>query len=480
MGIFSFFGREIMRKQRRFCFLLLVTLISTLLPQAGQTQIPGFAAEDGTDSLTLSGTVKNVDGTVAGAGYSVVTENQRVKAGWLTEPKTETRTDGTFTTSFLDIFGPHRTKIGDQIVITVTEKATNKIKGKKTYTVTAADVEALEASVEVMLSGITTTFDPADVLADGKSTSAITVSVQDEGEPVIDDTLTLTVAEADGAIGDVINNGDGTYSAVFTASSVELSGTKAVTVSIKSTKLDQEISENLTLKEVPTIVVLTPNATTFTASEDLTLPLKIMVARGVPLSGQTVTIESSRTDGNTDIGQLTGEIVETDVDGEYKGTFTLPKTVGKISLVAKAAGASSDSVELTVNAGPAAKIILSMTPEIIASQSTGQITATVTDAVGNGVGGLTLSVVGSGSGQFNAVTESATFGTYNLTYTAPVVEVEGTESATVTIADSNVTETLTINLTPIPPKEVSMLVVSGTVYKKGGTSPIGGKTKKKE
>ena len=84
-----------MRKQRWFCFLLLVTLISTLLPQAGQTQE--------TDSLTLSGTVKNVDGTVAGAGYSVVTENQRVKAGWLAEPKTETRTDGTFTTSFLDI-----------------------------------------------------------------------------------------------------------------------------------------------------------------------------------------------------------------------------------------------------------------------------------------------------------------------------------------------------------------------------------------
>merc|ERR1711964_401550 len=300
-------------------------------------------------------------------GYSVVTENQRVKSGWLTEPKTETRIDGTFTTSFLDIFGPRRTKVGDQIVITVTEKATNKIKGKKTYTVTAADVEALEASVEVMLSGITTTFDPADVLADGKSTSAITVSVQDEGEPVIDDTLTLTVAEADGAIGDVINNGDGTYSAVFTASSVELSGTKAVTVSIKSTKLDQEISENLTL------------------------PVKITVARGVPLSGQTVTIEPSRTDGNTDIGQLTGEIVETDVDGEYKGTFTLPKTVGKISLLAKAAGASSESVELTVNAGPAAQIILSITPEIIASQSTGQITATVTDAVGNGVGGLTLS-----------------------------------------------------------------------------------------
>merc|ERR1712098_447212 len=84
------------------------------------------------------------------------------------------------------------------------------------------------------------------------------------------------------------------------------------------------------------------------------------------------------------------------------------------------------------------------------------------------------SFVGNGSGQFSTATESTAFGTYNLTYTAPMVELEGTEEATITIADSDVTGALTINLTPIPPKEVSVLVVSGTVFKKGGTSPIGG------
>ena len=41
-----------------------------------------------TDSLTFWGTVKDVDGIVVGSGYSVVTENQRVKSGWLVEPKT--------------------------------------------------------------------------------------------------------------------------------------------------------------------------------------------------------------------------------------------------------------------------------------------------------------------------------------------------------------------------------------------------------
>jgi len=457
-----------MRKQRWFCFLFIVTLISALLPQVGQTQ--------GTDSFTLSGTVKNVDGTVAGIGYSVVTENQRVKSGWLTEPKTDTRTAGTFTTSFIDIFGSNRTNVGDQIVITVTEKATNKVKGKKTYAVTALDVEALEANVIVMLSGITTVFDPAEVLADGQAESVITISIQDEGELVTDDILALTTAE--GQIGEVTNNGDGTYSATYIAPSIAVDGAKSVSISIKSTKLDQEVSESLVLKEVPTVVTLIPNATAFTASEGLTLPVKVTVVRGQPLTGEVVTVESSRGDGGADVGQLTGQIVETDVAGEYKGTFTLPQSVGKVSLVAKAAGASSEPVELTINAGPAAKIDLSISPDKIASNGIGQITVVVTDAVGNGVGGLTLSVAGDGSGQFGTVTESAIFGTYNLSYTASVVEVEGVETATVTIADSDVSGQLEINLTPIPPKQVSMLVVSGTTYKKGGTSLIGGLTVK--
>ena len=88
-------------------------------------------------------------------------------------------------------------------------------------------------------------------------------------------------------------------------------------MSIKSTKLDQEVSETLILKEVPTVVTLIPNSTSFTASEGLTLPVKVTVVRGQPLSGEIVTIESSRNDNGNDIGQLTGSIVETDVAGEY-------------------------------------------------------------------------------------------------------------------------------------------------------------------
>ena len=107
-----------------------------------------------TDSFVLLGTVKDVDGTVIGVGYSVVTENQRVKSGWLVEPRAETRTDGTFTTNFLDVFGSNRTKVGDQIVITVTEKATGNLIALTSYTVTAEDIVNLETSV--LVQGINT------------------------------------------------------------------------------------------------------------------------------------------------------------------------------------------------------------------------------------------------------------------------------------------------------------------------------------
>jgi len=147
-----------------------------------------------TDVFTIKGVVKHEDGVIVGGGYSVVTENKRVTSGWLTDPKSETRSDGSFTTSFFDIFGSNRTKVGDQIIITVTEDATNKIKGQKTYTVTTADIEALEASIEVILSKkdtITVTVDDGTATTDQTSVTPpktpVKLSPQPENTSVLAD-----------------------------------------------------------------------------------------------------------------------------------------------------------------------------------------------------------------------------------------------------------------------------------------------------
>ncbi len=169
----------------------------------------------------------------------------------------------------------------------------------------------------------------AEVLADGKSTSAITISVQDEGEPVLDDTLTLIVAE--GAVGDVINNGDGTYSAVYTAPSVEVSGTKAVAVSIESTKLDQEISETIILKEVPTVaakVELTAEKTAIPASLSATTNITVTVTDA---NGNKVKREN--VDLTVDKGTIQTPAVNNG-DGTYTATYAATDVSGDVTISA--------------------------------------------------------------------------------------------------------------------------------------------------
>ena len=67
-----------------------------------------------------------------------------------------------------------------------------------------------------------------------------------------------------------------------------------------------------------------------------------------------------------------------------------------------------------------------------------------------------------------------TFGSYRLTYTASTVEEAGTDEVTVSVLTTEISGKVTVKLTPVPPKEVRTLVISGFVYKKGGTVPVSG------
>ena len=216
--------------------------ISHLIITLAFTLFSSISTGQETDVFTIKGVVKYGDRVTVGGGYSVVTENKRVTSGWLTDPKAETRSDGSFTTSFFDIFGSNRTKVGDQIVITVTENATNKIKGQKTYTVTTADIEALEASIEVLLprkDTITVTTDDGtvttdqtsvtspktpvklnqqpentSVLADGQSQTKVTIPEKPEGDVAntdktvfgpIESNLSITLSSSEVAFGQLLD-----------------------------------------------------------------------------------------------------------------------------------------------------------------------------------------------------------------------------------------------------------------------------------
>ena len=211
---------------------------------------------EGSSSFSVRGNVTEADGTAVGEGYMVKAVNQRV-SGWSIYTDGKTRADGSYTDiNFIDFLGK-TTNAGDQIVLTVVEEATGQTKGEKIYTITQQMVTDMSARVDIRLSGIMAEFSPsAEVLADGVSSLQITVTVQDEtGALVKDDSLTLGSAKGS-VIGEVVNNGDGTYSTTYSPLSLVISGSVSDFLQVTSSKLNQSVLETVTLLEVPTIVTM--------------------------------------------------------------------------------------------------------------------------------------------------------------------------------------------------------------------------------
>ena len=244
-------------------------------------------------------------------------------------------------------------------------------------------------------------------------------------------------------------------------------------ITVQSSQLGDERTASITLTVVPTTVEVTVDPSTFTADTPGTGDVTITVTRGADLiSDETVTVGLSRSDGKTDAGTIGA--VTNNGDGTYSATYTSGGIVGSITLTATATQANErGTATITVNAGPPTEISLRASPDTVSSYGSAIITATVRDAAGNGVGGLMLDATTSTGGALTQFLSDATqFGKYTASYTAGLVEVAGTETITVTANGISAEQSLTLN--PVPPKEVSIIIVTGTVYKEGGEVPVGG------
>ena len=216
---------------------------------------------------------------------------------------------------------------------------------------------------------------------------------------------------------------------------------------------------------VSTTVTVTVAPTVFSADTASTATVTVTVARDEPVTDEIVTLRLSPQVGSVDA------IATNNGDGTYSAVYTSGGAAGRVTLTATATGAkASGSATITINAGPPAAIKLSAAPETVSSFGSAVITAMVTDSNDNGVGGASLTGTTSGDGTItNFVENPRTFGVYTATYTAPMVDAEGTETITVTTA--NISAELTVNLTPVPPREVTILIVEGTVFKEDGEIP---------
>ena len=228
------------------------------LPVELTPAIPPEQAE--TDTFTVTGVMRTTDGRPVGSGYEIVGENQRVKEGWFMPPKAETRSDGGYALSFLDIFGSRRTKIGDRIILTATEKKTGKMLVQTEYMVTPKAVENLEAKVDLDLLSLdaeaaqkmTLTLKHQQLPSDGTSQTTVTVSFGDLTQKFQDENLTVKAINGD--LGQLTRNSQGVYTAIYTAPKLSSDQPLTETITARSVRLDHQISQTLTLQPLPSTV----------------------------------------------------------------------------------------------------------------------------------------------------------------------------------------------------------------------------------
>jgi hypothetical protein len=403
-------------------------------------------------SFLLSGSVTDSDGAPV-QGLSVGVEGYGSFV---------TRADGSFNILLIRPGAAFIVGVGDILSITVNDG--QQLVTTVGYEITAADIASSPpgATVSIELSGLDAVSTPSSLPADGMSTTVITVNNVANGQPVIGDTVTITADQ--GTVGDVTDNGDGTYTATYTAPELVLGANATAAISIESANTGETAGIEVTLTPVPTIVSVTAGPALYTAGAGETGTIAVSVSRGGnPVSDAEISIGA---DAGT-VGDVTNN-----GDGTYGASYTPSDTVGRANITATdAVSGSSGMATVNVNAGPAATLEVSVTPTSVSSNGSAMVTAMVEDSSGNPVGGLTAEGT-AGVGTVGAFTESDESGTYTAAYAAPAVEEDGTDTVTVAVGD--LIGVATVDLTPEPPMMVSVLVVTGEVNKADGTGTVPG------
>ena len=211
-----------------------------------------------TDTFTITGILELSDGKPAGKGYRITGQNLRIREGWFLPPQSETRPDGSFALSFLDIFGSRRTRVGDQINLKAVDNLTDQTVAKTSYYVTPVDIKNLAVKINFPLDDSETVNLPdkslkleladQEVIADGLDQTMLTVTIANTGQNLQDNTLSVTAIK--GTIGQLTQSETGVYTAVYTSPILSILQPTSDTITVNSSQLDYQTAQNLVLQPV--------------------------------------------------------------------------------------------------------------------------------------------------------------------------------------------------------------------------------------
>ena len=442
---------------KKLAYLFMVSIVCGFV-------VAGTAHGQSSSFFNIEGTIENSDGTPA-AGLAV--KGERISLTGADPVETITGDDGSYKLLFIGLpiplpgFAPE-INVGEQIEITVSDGGT--VVHSEVHTVTAAEIEAAFAgtTINITLTDINVKADPSELYADGTSNSTIKVTVGGG----VTEKPTITVDK--GTLGDITDEGDGVYTATYTAPSLVLTIPDIARISATLASTGQSDSTVIALLPVPTTVTVDIDSKEFSADTPGTGTVTVTVDRLGPITGESIAFTL-----NPSVGSGTVSAATDNGDGTYTATYTSGSIADYVTITARATGANeSDSVRIAINAGPPANIALSTDSETVSSFASATITAMVTDSNGNGVGGQSLTRDALSGTLTEFAADPSTFGRYTATYTAPMVDTEGTEMVTASIG--GISAELTFNLTPEPPIEVNVLTVGGKVFKVDGEVPADG------
>ena len=262
---------NIMSRGRLVWFLFLVTLAS------GMTMgVTGSVHAQSVSTFQLNGVLTDSDGNPL-VGYTV----EAPVDGSFLSTTAVTDDQGSYQIVYSSLFGPI-ISVGDTIEITIKDPD-GEVIGTSTYTVTASNISPRfgQATHDFMLSGagLTVVVEKGELPADGESTSTITVTIEDaNGEPVTDSPPTITVVK--GTVGEVINNGDGTYTVVYTSPALVIDDPESDTITVDSDAVEETLTADVTLQPVPTVITLSVEPSAFVSGAGATGAISIAVNRG--------------------------------------------------------------------------------------------------------------------------------------------------------------------------------------------------------
>jgi adhesin/invasin len=433
------------------------TAVLTSATTAGTATISGTvgaAAITGTATVTFTaGAVDRARSTLTASPSSIVADGV---------------TTSTITVQLKDTNGNNLTSSGGTVVLSSTAGTLSSVTDNNNGTYTAvltSSTTAGTATISGTVGGAaitatatvtftagaadgarsTLTASPSSILADGVTTSTITVQLKDaNGNNLTSSGGTVTLSSDLGTLSSVTDNNNGTYTAVLTsattAGTATISGTVGAaaitgtaTVTFTAGAVDRARS---TLTASPSSI-LADGVTTST----ITVQLKDTNGNNLTSSGGTVVLSSTAGTLSSVTDNNNGTYTAVLTSSTTAGTATISGTVGGAAITATA------TVTFTAGAADGARSTLTASPSSILADgvTTSTITVQLKDANGNNLtssgGTVTLS---SDLGTLSSVTDNN-----NGTYTAVLTSTTSAGTATIsgTVGGAAITATATVTFT---------------------------------